>query len=307
MQIKDLKLDKKYSGVIVEFDKDLTGYSTLQLKGRGNVITVSDRKSLQSVVKDLFQSNILYRVLGKGSNILIDEWSEEPYIKIDFVFDKGIFNNNLNTFTIPASVPLNLLTAVAIKNGFSGWEVFTGIPASLGGAIAMNAGTSLGEISNIVDSVTTIRSDGEVSIRKLNKKDFSYRANHFLSPGEIIIEATLFHHGLSSEIPSLIKNYLQKRSDSQPLTKKTCGCTFKNRVVKEDKNLETCRAGQFIDMIGLKGFEYKSLRVSPTHANFIENMGGATKQGFLELIEIINNEVDKNAGFKFETEVVSFN
>jgi len=306
MLIRDLNLHEKYAGVTIDYAQDLTFYSTLQLKGTGDIITISELESLPRVLSELSKREITYRIIGKGSNILIDEDSKDPYIKINFEFDKNVLNSEEDFFYVPASVSLNTLTAAAIKNGFRGWEVFTGIPASLGGAIAMNAGTSLGEISTIVEEVIIVKGDGDVITKKISNEDFSYRQNHFLKEGEIIVGAKLIHHGVSPQISLIIKKYLQKRSENQPLTMKTCGCTFKNKLLIKGKKGTACRAGEFIDMIGLKGLRYKNLRVSPVHANFIENMGGATKKEFLEFIEIINNEVDKNAGFKFETEVVSF-
>ena len=89
MLIRELKLENKYEGVFVEYSRDLTSYSTLQLSGVGDVITVSNVSSLCSVVSDLKKNKCEYRILGKGSNVLIDECSTDPYIKIDFTFEKS--------------------------------------------------------------------------------------------------------------------------------------------------------------------------------------------------------------------------
>src|SRR5690606_27919496 len=104
-----------------------------------------------------------------------------------------------------------------------GWEVFSGIPASLGGAIFMNAGTGLGEICEIVDSVRVM--DREANIREVTKNNlkFSYRHNHFIEPGEIIISAKLINKGLDEKIGEKIKDYLDFRKNTQPLNTKSCG------------------------------------------------------------------------------------
>ena len=291
-------------GIEIELDKDLRTFSTLQLAAVGDLIVVKKIESLKKLLTFFHMLNVDYEILGNGSNILLPEKGEKPFIKIELDYDASIFNEIKNFYEVPASVPLQKLTAKAIKFNLSGWEVFTGIPASLGGAIAMNAGTSLGEICEILEEVTIVTKHGKVVQRKLNKDDFSYRKNHFLNPGDIIVSAKLTHHGSIEGIGEKIKKYLHLRTETQPLWEKTCGCTFKNLQRMVQGESVTCRAGQFIDKIGLKGFQHKNLRVSPKHANFIENLGGATREEFLELVEIINSKVKEEDGFTFDTEVV---
>ena len=107
------------------------------------------------------------------------------------------------------------------------------------------------------------------------------------------------HDGIDTEITQKIKDYLALRNDTQPLKEFTCGCVFKNNA---DEPI-TCRAGQFIDILGLKGLNEGALQISPKHANFIENRGGATKGDVLKLIETIQEELYLQYGVKFETEV----
>ena len=97
-------------------------------------------------------------------------------------------------------------------------------------------------------------------------------------------------------IPSVIREYLHKRTRSQPLDKSTCGCVFKNF----SKN---CRAGKFLDILGLKGFTYNGITISPVHANFMENSGMGSSTDFLKMVDIINEEVYLQFGIRFELEV----
>jgi UDP-N-acetylmuramate dehydrogenase len=85
------------------------------------------------------------------------------------------------------------------------------------------------------------------------------------------------------------------RNRTQPLKEATCGCVFKNN--------ETCLAGKSIDIMGLKGFTYKNLQVSPKHANFMENKGESTYEDVIEMISILKNELKLQYGTSFETEV----
>ncbi len=206
---------------------------------------------------------------------------------------------------MPASLGLNALTAHAIKFGLKGWETFTGVPATLGGAIFMNAGTSLGEICEIVKDVTIYSMDGDFKKIIIDSNSFSYRQNNFLKNGEIILAATLIHHGKSNEIKKTIKEYIEYRKATQPLSKRTCGCIFKNKAVNQSGTpVPGCLAGQIIDKIGLKGFRYKNLQVSPVHANFIENLGESTYTDFVEFVGIISSKIEQETGLIFEYEVI---
>lgn len=159
----------------------------------------------------------------------------------------------------------------------------------------MNAGTALGEIGDLVKDVSILQVDGEVRLEKIDQNSFKYRGNNFVKPGEVILEATLINKGQDPEIAKIIKNYLEYRKSSQPLTTKNCGCVFKNF----DQNH---KAGQFIDLTGLKGLMLNGLKVSDVHANFIENFDQGSSDDFLTLTNIIKDELELFSGIKFELE-----
>jgi UDP-N-acetylmuramate dehydrogenase len=297
------KILHKLEDIEVFEDKDLTKFSTLQLKARGDLIRVKSVKSLSNLLGKFFDNNIDYTLLGWGANTLLKEKSEKPYIQLAFPIPDDCLKIFRERYVLPANIGLNILTSHASKFCLSGWEVFTGVPASLGGAIFMNAGTNLGEIGNLVESVQIIDKKGTEKKIEVDKNSFSYRKNNFLKPGDVIVSATLIHMGKDTDIPNKIRDYLNFRKQSQPLQKKTCGCTFKNKIVSNSGVEATCHAGQYIDKLGLKGFRYKNLRISPVHANFIENLGESTYTDFVEFVGIINDELELHYGFKFDLEV----
>lgn len=289
------------AGVEVEIDKDLKKYSTMRLDACGDLITVKNVEALKIVTKSLTQNNIQYRVLGWGANILLPKNSTIPYLQLDFEFDRNIFNQVQAEYLLPASVSLATLTSHANKFGLKGWEVFTGIPASLGGAIFMNAGTNLGEIGSIIKEVSLITKDGEDKTIQINQNSFSYRHNHFINPGDVVYQARLIHLGVDEAISKKIKDYLEMRTRTQPLKEWTCGCIFKNA---ENKNRGvTSRAGLFIDITGLKGLSINNLQVSPKHANFMENRGDSSYEDVLSMISVLQKELKLQTGVSFETEV----
>lgn len=300
-KVKDINDLKIYE------DQDLTKFSTMRLKSVGDLYVVSTVEALSSLLKVFTKNNLSYNILGWGANQLLPEKINNPVIKLDFKFDKNYLSIARNEYVLPASVSLAVLSSHATKNGISGWEVFTGIPASLGGAIFMNAGTNLGEIGELVKSVKIMTKSGDIREHVIEESDFSYRKNNFLREGEILIEATLTHKGIDPSITEKIKSYLALRNKTQPLKEFTCGCIFKNYVSNENLKskigMKTCRAGQAIDIIGLKGFKTNSLRVSPKHANFMENFGNSSVEDVNELITKVNKVLEWQFGIKFETEV----
>lgn len=291
------------SGLHLEVDRDLTKFSTMKLKSTGSICLVETVDALKALLKILKDRGIRYEPIGWGANVILPEEPNTLFIKLNMTFDKAVVNPKGTEFWLPASAPLNILTSLASKYGFRGWEVFTGIPASLGGAIAMNAGTSLGEIGELVKEVRILRESGNLEGFKIQNNSFSYRKNHFLNDGDIIIEALLTYRTIDKRVPEEIKNYLEMRNNSQPLREKTCGCMFKNKVETRANHSVTCRAGQYIDIMGLKGLTIDGLRVSPKHANFMENQAQTSANAVKKLVSLTLRELELHYGVSFETEV----
>lgn len=277
-------------------DHDLTSYTTMRLASRGDLIEVRSVQALQALLPVLNQAGRAYLVVGWGANQILPAVNDKIILHLDFPFDASYLEHSRDEYQLPASLGINHLTSHAVKFGLKGWEVFTGIPASIGGAIFMNAGTNLGEIGALVKNVQLVTPRGELREEKIIPGSFSYRHNHFVKDGEVIVGATLVHHGIDSAIPQKIKDYLEYRKKTQPLATKNCGCVFKN----PHKELQ---AGRLIDLMGLKAFTVGGLRVSPKHANFIENSGHSNWDQFRDLVDTIKFQMDHFYGIEFELEV----
>ena len=286
------------AGVELIEHSDLSSLSTLRLKSRGDLIYAHSTEALKILLPTLKKHHIPYRVLGKGANQVLPMDGQGVFIKLKFPFhQKEYLKGPRDEYHLPASVSLAVLSAHAMRFGLKGWEVFTGIPATLGGAIFMNAGTGLGEIGNLVKEVILINERGEKKTVPTTEDSFSYRKNHFMASGDIIVEATLIHHGIDRDTANTIKAYLNRRNRTQPLDKPTCGCVFKNAS-------KTCRAGTSVDIIGLKGLRFRDLMVSKRHANFFENLGhSSTADDVKDFVDLVAFELELNLGIKFETEV----
>lgn len=284
------------AGLDCRWNTDLTSFSTFRLKSQGDLAIVHNEKALSVLLNVLNIQNRSWRMLGWGANQVLSPVESDVLIQLDFTHDPEVLIQARDEYELPASVGLNVLTAHAIKFGTKGWEALTGIPASLGGAIYMNAGTALGEIGALVKSVRLMNASGEIREELMNPSSFSYRKNHFVRPGDVILSAVLTHGGLDASLPDKIRKYQEYRRQTQPLATKNCGCVFKNAA-------PTRQAGRLIDLSGLKGLTVGALRVSHKHANFMENSGGASSDDFSELTRLINQQMKLHWGVTFELEV----
>lgn len=283
-------------GLECRWDTDLTNLSTFRLVSRGDWIGVANEAALAQLLRLLNHHRVDYRMLGWGANQVLRAQETDVLLHLDFPVPTDALSQACDEYELPASLGLNLLTSHAVQFGLKGWENLTGIPASLGGALFMNAGTSLGEIAAITRRVRVMARDGTVRTVDIAPESFSYRHNHFVAPGEVIVSATLMHHGLDSALGEKIRGYLETRRRTQPLATRNCGCVFKNASASR-------QAGRLIDLTGLKGLSVGALRISPRHANFMENAGGATWEDFHRLTEVINQQMLLHWGVSFELEV----
>jgi UDP-N-acetylmuramate dehydrogenase len=281
-------------GIEVKENWDLTTFTTMRLHSHGTLIEVLETEALKELLPLLNKDKTPYLLLGWGANQLLP--SEVPGVVIHLKMPHILPDQLHAEYDLPASVSLNQLTGLALRFGLKGWEVFTGIPASLGGAIYMNAGTNLGEIGKLIRKVTLMTPEGELRTETITEKSFSYRKNHFVRPGEVIVGAVIAHHGTDPNISQKIKEYLEYRKNTQPLATRNCGCVFKNPRPQ-------LPAGKLIDLLGLKDLKVGDLRISPKHGNFMENTGKADWDQFSSLLSVIRHEMDVWYGIEFELEV----
>ena len=283
------------SDCIFEKNKNLIRHNTMGLQVYGDLMTIKSENTLKKAVSEIIGNKKTYRILGKGSNLLLPEHSKKIYIHLDFPFDKEYFNKIRDEYIVPANVPLYLLSSHAVRFGLKGWEIFTGIPATVGGAICTNAGTRLGDFCEIVKSIRVMNKEGRIKEVDINENDFSYRKNHVLERYDIVVGANLIHFGQDREVPGKIRNYLEYRSKSQPLNAKTSGCIF--------KNTSSYTAGELLDKAGLKGFQFKGMKISEKHANFMVNEKGATAADVGEFIELVKSKIMLQYGIELDVEV----
>ncbi len=233
-------------------------------------------------------------ILGAGSNLLVADSgfrgcviSMEHFVKIHLA----------GLLYVGAGMRLFPLLRYCQQQGLSGLECLAGIPGSLGGALAMNAGTSQGSISSCVESIELYSFSSRKVIRMpVSSEHFSYRANHFLTPDTVILGAYFkYTPDAVDAIQSKIMHALEKRKASQPVSQLSFGSVFKNPPGES--------AWQVIENIGLRGYKIGDAQFSEKHANFIINHGHARAQDVKALIELAQQRA-LALGIALQTEVV---
>ncbi|MDW7673618.1 MAG: UDP-N-acetylmuramate dehydrogenase [Bacillota bacterium] len=280
----------------VLLNEPLKNHTTWKIGGPADILVIPN--SIEEVVATISKADeykIPVTVIGNGSNILVlDGGVRGIVIKL---------NNNMSKVTIcenvieaEAGISLPKLSQIAAKASLSGLEFASGIPATLGGAIIMNAGALGGEISNRIVKVAWVNNSGEIFYTEKEQLKFSYRNTVFPVGDPIVLKAWLkLEPKEKGHIQELIDSYMTKRKMSQPFNKPNAGSVFKNPSGNY--------AGKLIEDAGLKGFKFKSVQISEIHANFIVNCGDATADDVLELIKLVKERVYKKTGVLLELEV----
>ena len=266
--------------------KDLT---TLKVGGPGEVWEVASLKDLKEATQEP------YRIIGAGSNLLIsDAGVKERVIKLGSSFNSLKHFQGQSSVWLGAATPLPGLVRRAQHMGLSGLEGLLGIPAVLGGAIAMNAGTRFGEMS---DSLKEVEVFIENKLERLSVSELklSYRQSE-LPKHAIITRAKLELKPSSPETVQTLLDQVDAARKSQPKSK-SAGCAFKNPLGQS--------AGKLIDDAGLKGLRVGDAMVSLEHGNFIINLGCATASDVLKLCNLILEKL--NSPLKIEWQLWGFN
>lgn len=232
--------------------------------------------------------------LGLGSNLLVRDGGFAGTV----ISTAGALQEmQVEGKTIQAEVGVycSKLAKLAAKSGLAGAAFLAGIPGTLGGALAMNAGAHGSEIWDYVSKVTTVDRQGQLRQRKASEFDVSYR--HVALPDdEWFVAATLkFAAGDAEQEADLIRELLKKRNVSQPTNQPCAGSVFRNP--------EGDHAGRLIEATGLKGLNVGGASVSEKHANFIVNDGSATAADIEALILLVQQKVEAAQGIKLTPEV----
>ncbi len=275
----------------IEEKRELKPLTTIGIGGQSRYfVVVKTIEEMQEILFFAFCSSIPCIVIGKGSNLLFDDKGFKGLVILNKISFCKIKKNRIYVGAGYSFSHLGILTA---NEGLGGLEFACGIPASVGGAVFMNAGANGQDISQVLTKVNFITKKGGKVIFEKNDLQFKYRFSSFhWMEGAIVAAEFLCSPSDIAKIKQ--KEMLNYRLQTQP-TEKSAGSIFQNPV--------GISAGKLIEDCGLKGKAIGGAKVSNIHANFIINHDNATSEDVCLLIEFIQEKVLNETGIALETEV----
>jgi UDP-N-acetylmuramate dehydrogenase len=274
----------------------LAPLTTLRVGGPARLfLDVSSEDDLRAVAAARHESGIEVLVVGKGSNLLVsDEGFDGLVLRLGRAFRWSAHDGD--RLTAGAAMPLPALAGVALRHRLSGLEFSVAIPASVGGAVWMNAGAHGGEMADVVEGVELFVLDRAERVNVPGAEaGFSYRRSRLPASGVVIAATVRLAPGSLQAIRDRMQAGRDYRRRTQPLAEATCGSVFKNP--------EGDHAARIIEAAGLKGTAVGGVRVSETHANFIVASPGARAADVLTLIRLVQTRVRASTGIALEPEV----
>ena len=291
--IENLKSEN--CGEIV-FDANLSKYNTYKVNSIvAAIVFPNNIEQLKNIINFCNKNNIKYKLIGNGSNLV---FSKKSYDLI-LINLKNFKNFEVDGTTLIAECGVNLMKLAyhVSKLGLSGLEFATGIPATVGGAVFMNAGAYNSSISDVLESIKVL--DDKLNIIEIKNEDLDFSYRHSLLQDKkylICLEAKFKLKNKNTEsILNLIEDRKKRRINSQPLEFPSAGSVFRNPS-------DTIYAGKLIEDLGLKGFSIGGAMVSKKHANFIINYNNASGEDIKKLILYVKQKVKEKYGIDLKVE-----
>ena len=279
---------------IIKRNEPISGYTTFGIGGKCSALLLPRNK--KELVLSINACKLLkkkFQVIGNGSNILASSKDTRRVFIVTTNMEKDIVLHQ-NSVIVPSGMMIGEFILWCKDKGLSGLEGLFGIPATVGGAVMMNASAFGVAVFDVLESIE-VYDDGKIKIINKEQIDFGHHTTSLLKSSVIILSVEFQLKRLApSVIFSKVKEVIKKRQASQPKGK-CAGCVF--------RAADGIPAGKIIDDAGLKGLRVGGAVVSDKHANFIINDGYATDQDVKQLIDQIQFELYTKQGITFEREI----
>ena len=277
-------------------DEPMKSHTYFKIGGPVDIMILPGNiEEIQSSIKLCNEEKYKYYIVGNGTNLLVrDKGIRGVVIKIDENLSDMKLENN--TITAQAGALLSKVSKLALKNSLAGLEFASGIPGSLGGAVAMNAGAYGPEMKDVITKVKCIDKEGNLLEYTNEEMHFGYRHSRVHEEDLLVVESEMkLENGNYDDIKAYMDELTEKRTSKQPLHLPSAGSTFKRP--------EGDYASRLIDVSGLRGVRYGDAQVSEKHCGFVVNLGNATCEEVLTLIDIIQKTVRDKYNIELEPEV----
>jgi UDP-N-acetylmuramate dehydrogenase len=279
----------------VRFKEPLSFHTSLRIGGPADIFVVpQDLDDIRHALMFAAREQLPLEVVGGGNNLLVrDRGLRGVVLKLEGCLGRSEFQGE--EAVAGAGVSLSALIREAAAQNLGGIECLVGIPATIGGALAMNAGSDDGWIGDFVSAVYFLYPDGAIGELKPGAGGFSYRQFNYPS-GAVLVGCRLrFHRRPQAEIQKEIKRRLKQKKTTQPLALASAGYVWKNPPNE--------LAVKLIEKAGLKGKRAGGAEISAKHANFIVNRGSGSAADVLALMDLTRERVQAHAGITLETEI----
>ena len=279
----------------VRFKEALGFHTSLRIGGAADIFVIpQDLDDIRHALAFADREQLPVVVIGGGNNLLVtDRGLRGVVLKLEGCLGRVEFHGEEAVAGAGASLSALIREAAALHLG--GIECLAGIPATIGGALAMNAGSADGVMSDFVSAAYFLHADGSIGEFKPAPGTFTYRSFNFPA-GAVLAGCRLrLHRRPLAEIQRDIRQRLKVKKSSQPLALASAGFVWKN------PDGET--AGRLIERAGLRGKRIGAAEISTKNANFIVNRGGGTAVDILALMELTRQRVQTQFGVTLETEI----
>jgi UDP-N-acetylmuramate dehydrogenase len=278
-------------------------YSTYRIGGPATLLLPAVPEDVGQALRLAAEQGVPWFALGLGSNLLLpDEGMTALVIRLGRGLDR-LEALGEGRFRIGAGLPQPLAARRTSEAGWRGLHRFVGVPGTVGGGVYMNAGCHGGDWSEVVTAATVVDAGGVDQVRARPEIPFQYRSSGLA--GLVVLETTV---QLAAEDPAAIQAEVAElfrwRQEGTPFNQPCCGSVFKNPGGPSWKKADGPRtAGQLIEAAGLKGTRIGGAEISPMHANYFVNTGGAMARDVRALIALARRRVRERFGAELETEV----
>jgi UDP-N-acetylmuramate dehydrogenase len=279
----------------VRFKEPLSFHTSLRIGGPADIFVIpQDLDDIRHALAFARREQLPVHVIGAGNNLLVrDRGVHGVVLKLEGCLGRAEFNGE--EAVAGAGVSLSSLIREAAALNLGGIEPLVGIPATVGGALAMNAGTPDGAIGDFVSAVYFLHGDGSIGEFKPNTSGFGYRAFEFPADSVLVGCRLQFQRRPLAEIQRDIKSRLKQKKSTQPLALASAGCVWKNPAHET--------AARLIEKSGLKGKRLNGAEISAKHPNFIVNRGGASAADVQALLDVTRERVHNHFGITLELEL----
>ncbi|WP_305768143.1 UDP-N-acetylmuramate dehydrogenase [Candidatus Epulonipiscium viviparus] len=280
----------------IKIDEFLNKYTSFKIGGPARVLVKpAGMDEIARIINVCKSRNVKYYILGRGTNILAnDKGYDGVIILLSENFSEVSISGNV--ITAAAGAKLSNVAQLARENALTGFEFAHGIPGTIGGAVAMNAGAYDGEMKDVVVTAVVLMPNGEQKTLSNEELELGYRTSVIVKEGLVVLSAAIeLKKASKDEISNKMKDFGQRRRDKQPLNYPSAGSTFKRPT--------GYFAGKLIEDANLSGFRIGDAMVSDKHCGFVINVGNATFEDVTKLIEEVKKRVFEKFGVMLEEEV----